>query len=167
VRTLPRAITVAGPEGQLPGPSHYFYGAGGEAVLEEIVDPAGAHHFTLRSRGSACARLIRLADPYGRARDSSPPLVADTAAANEWAAVHTAIARAEHVTQVSTTRPGPAAAQWLLLRLIAVPDGLLALACRHIAGTGQAPNARWLSSWALQRLLLACLDTAAVPAQAR
>jgi len=165
VRTLPRAVTVAGPERQLPAPRHYLYGAGGDAVLEEVVDPAGTHHFALRSRASACARLARLADPYGRARDSSPPPVADDPAGTaEWAAVHTAIARAEHITQVSTTRPGTAAAHWLLLRLVAGPDGLLALACRQATGTSQATNVRWLSGWALQRLLLACLDVAPVPA---
>jgi hypothetical protein len=165
VRTLPRAVTVAGPERQLPAPCHYVYGAGGDAVLEEVVDPAGTHHFTLRSRASACARLARLADPYGRARASSPPLVADDPAGMaEWAAVHTAIARAEHITQVSTTRPGTAAAGWLLLRLIAGPDGLLALACRQATGASQATNIRWLSGWALQRLLLACLDVAPVVA---
>jgi hypothetical protein len=167
VRTLPRAVTVAGQEQQPASPFHslYAYAAGGDAVLEELVEPTGTHHFTLRSRGSACAQLARLADPYGRARDSSPPLVAgDDAGGAGWAAVHNAIARAEHVTQVSTTRPGPASAQWLLMRLIAGPDGLLALACRQAAGSAQPANARWLSGWALQRLLLACLDVAPTPA---
>lgn len=170
VRTLPRAVTVAGQEQQPASPFHslYAYAAGGDAVLEELVEPAGTHHFTLRSRASACAQLARLADPYGRARDSSPPLVAEdtpgTGGAG-WAAVHNAIARAEHVTQVSTTRPGPAAAQWLLMRLIAGPDGLLALACRQAAGAARPANARWLSGWALQRLLLACLEVAPTPAR--
>jgi hypothetical protein len=168
LRARPLAVTIAVPE-EHAAPHHYLYGTIGGAVLEEIVEVTGMHHFTLRTAASACALLARLADPYGRAQDTVP---ADGTVAGGmrtgWPDIHTAVGRAERITRISTSRLGQAGTHWLFVRLFAGPDGLLAIASREAGLTGdQAPNARWLSAWTLYRLLLAFLDaTPAAAAQA-
>jgi hypothetical protein len=160
VRARPLAITIAVPE-QPAAPRHYLYGTVGGAVLEEIVDASGMHHFTLRTAASACALLTRLADPNGRAREGGPVESVEDGMLTGLPDIHTAVSRAEHITRVSTSRLGPLGSHWLFVRLFAGPDGLLAIASREAGSAAdRAPNARWLSGWTLYRLLLAFLDAA-------
>lgn len=139
IRARPRAIAIADRRAHGVASQRYLYGAvlsadtgAIEATLEEDVDTDGTHTFTLRSGASAAQHLTEFVDPDGRAQEDDGParLGATMAVPGSWREVDAAMASAEVVTRLFSTRPRTAPGEPRSRRasLVASPTGLLVVA---------------------------------------
>lgn len=109
IRARPRVVTMADRTARGVPTQRYLYGTVlpgvGEAVLEEDVDAAGAHRFTLRSQTSARSHLAGFVDPEERAGPDDPARTGhEMTVPGSWSEVDAAMASVEVVTRLLATR---------------------------------------------------------------
>lgn len=159
IRARPQAIAIADRRARGVPAHRYLYGTvldgAAEAVLEEDVDTDGTHTFTLRSEASAARHLTEFVDPDGRAQEDDGPARLGTTMAvpGSWREVDAAMASAEVVTRLFSTRPRSAPGEPRSRRasLVASPTGLLVIAGYAPRSQQPATDAAVLFAQALSR----------------